>query len=114
MANLLFSKLYPTKIIYPKILRNINQGDLAHEITCLERKINLPRLLFSVSRSPCANYRYTCTKADFDLLIKVGNIILFTAITHIWVIYTFIIDYLHENNILMLVIHFEIHLDSID
>ena len=42
----------------------------------------------------------TCTKADF------GNIILFTAITHIWVIYTFIIDYLHENNILMLAIHF--------
>ena len=48
----------------------------------------------------------TCTKADFELLIKVGNIILFTAITHIWFIYTFIIDYLHENNILMLAIHF--------
>ena len=48
----------------------------------------------------------TFTKADFYWLIKVGNIILFTAITHIWVIYTFIIDYLHENNILMLAIHF--------
>ena len=48
----------------------------------------------------------TCTKADF------GNIISFTAITHIWVIYTFIIDYLHENNILMLAIHFALDTDT--
>ena len=106
-----YRHLYPTRYIHPRILRNIHPWRIAYDTSHLIRNIN--QLFWYFAIQPASLWRNWVTLMHASMS-GVGNIVLFTAITHILVIYTLITGYIHTKNILMLVMNFTIHLDSTD
>ena len=80
-----YRHLYPTRYIHPRILRNIHPWRIAYDTSHLIRNIN--QLFWYFAIQPASLWRNWVILMHASMS-GVGNIVLFTSITHIWVIYT--------------------------